>query len=652
MLSPFEETQHEAEAHHERCTELARDMARLRRLALCLASQAGHLDRWGAPDRATELLEESLGLAREADDAELILRVYEERMQASWRRGDRAGAMAEAEQAIDVFEDLRQGQQASSARANLLAAWSDLYYWPAGQLLAGEGGEATRDDLERAFRILERLRARVLLESTESSKAADFALDEDAWNPVLADLVQVQRRLLMPRLEEAERRSALRELERAEMNEAEVWRHVRRAPDAEVQRFASLEAVEEALAPNEALLSFQVGLWEDVYGDFAGGSWLLVSTQGGTRVHRVPDRVALQPAVRLLNGLIESREPAAAVAAAGFYGRLLSEALDALPPGIERLLLVPDGDLHLLPFSALRESPEAPTLAERFHLSRLPSVTLWLRWREAHRKSQEQSGQVLVFADPLPAAEISAIAAEERDWALASGAVLGTLPEARVEGRRILERLGDGGLLLLGSEAAESFLKGPGLHDFDVLHFAAHAIIDTGHPQRSAVLLAPGTPEEDGLLQPRDIARLDLEGKVVVLSACQGSSGTVLRGEGVLSLARAFFAAGSSAVVGSLWRLRDDEAAQLFDRFYAHLATGHSVEAALAAAQADRIQNGAPAGAWAGLSVLGDGSVVPFPGGRGEKVRRFDWLAVLFLLGALALAWSVARRGRASSKSQ
>jgi len=123
----------------------------------------------------------------------------------------------------------------------------------------------------------------------------------------------------------------------------------------------------------------------------------------------------------------------------------------------------------------------------------------------------------------------------------------------------------------------------------------------------------------------------------VVLSACSSNTGALLRGEGVMSLARAFFQAGAHTVVASLWRLRDDEAADFFDRFYRHLGQGASVSGALQAAQRDLIAAGAPAAAWAGIVVLGDGDMVPLPGGRkGIAVPWWAWVAGIAALAGLA----------------
>jgi hypothetical protein len=111
-----------------------------------------------------------------------------------------------------------------------------------------------------------------------------------------------------------------------------------------------------------------------------------------------------------------------------------------------------------------------------------------------------------------------------------------------------------------------------------------------------------------------------------------------MRGEGVLSLASGFFRAGARTVVASLWPLRDDEAARLFDAFYREVATGSSVGRALRSVQVEAIKSGFPAAAWAGLIVMGDGSAVPIRGGVApSKSNGLSWVLALLGLGAGAL---------------
>ncbi len=78
-----------------------------------------------------------------------------------------------------------------------------------------------------------------------------------------------------------------------------------------------------------------------------------------------------------------------------------------------------------------------------------------------------------------------------------------------------------------------------------------------------------------------------------------------------MSLGRAFFQAGASAVVGNLWPLSEQEKSRLSDSFYRHLTKGRSVRDALHRAQSELRAAGAPPAAWAGVVVLGDGARVP-----------------------------------------
>jgi CHAT domain-containing protein len=150
-------------------------------------------------------------------------------------------------------------------------------------------------------------------------------------------------------------------------------------------------------------------------------------------------------------------------------------------------------------------------------------------------------------------------------------------------------------------------LKQVDLGNLDILHISAHALVDDRSPDRSAVVLAPGAATEDGLLQVREIARLRLSGQLVTLASCQSALGTDVSGEGVLSVARAFLAAGAGTVIATLWPVEDAQTAEFFRHFYAALAAGQTVNASLQSAQIRLLDTGWGPEAWAGFVVLGNG---------------------------------------------
>lgn len=602
------------------------------------------------PGEAQRTIDRSLSLARQAQDPWSMAFAWREQMRVSWASGAGEKAVRDSSSALDAIEALRDLQAGSSGQAGMFSTWSEDYYWLSGRLLDSSIQEKRPEDLDRGFQIAERLRARSLIDALEGAHAVPAAVApiRQKRATVLEGISAVQRRLLDPALPAAERARASQELDRLEMDEAGLRNQLARtAPALDASRrpdFATLARVREALAPDEALLSFQISSWEDVQGDFAGGSWLLAVTRGGTRVYRLPGRGELRSAVRLFKGTFDRRDGSDAAPAAGLYRRLLEQPLRDLPPSVRRLVLVPDDALHQLPFAALRPAPKAPPLSARYEVTEAPSATLWLSWKG--RRPSPAPVPALALADPpLPGDGPGVRLAAARDRAamavFTSGIRLGPLPYARQESRSVVRDLGGGSLRRLGDDASEAFVKTTPLLRYGILHFATHAVTDETNPDRSGVLLAPGAANQDGLLQIREIVDLDLDGRVVVLSACSSNTGATLRGEGVMSLARAFFQAGAHTVVASLWRLRDDEAADLFDRFYRHLGKGQSVAAALQAAQRELIAEGAPAAAWAGLVVLGDGDLVPLPGGRkGFAAPAWAWVVggALLALGLLAAA--------------
>jgi CHAT domain-containing protein/tetratricopeptide (TPR) repeat protein len=637
-----------ARQHLERCVDLAQKSLQPQRESECLWTLA-ELVADGDPAAAARHMARAIEIAGEGADRWFVPFAWRYRAKLELRTGPREQAIADGLRLLDVIETFRELQPGGGA--GVMSHWAGDYYRVSGELLRGPGAAPARKDIELAFLVAERLRARVLLDRISALRASgpEEAAPGDRADPVVAErraaleaISQVHRRLLSPDLPPSARAEALRELDSLEAREAGLRDQLARASHTQPapRVFARLDEVQALLADDEALLSFQVGLSRDLFGDFEGGAWLLAVTRGDVRIHAIPDRAELEGMVPVFAGLFPARDGREVAPAAALHQRLLAEALRGLPAGVSRLILIPDGRLHQLPFSALRAAPSGEPLGVRYALSVVPSATIWASWRRAPRRPAERS--VWVFADPT-LAPTRAGAAEERSWLALAGQAPGALPHARKEGERLVREVGGESALVVGAEASERALKAGRPGSYAIVHFAAHAVIDDERPERSAVLLAAGADAEDGLLQPREISDLDLAGRVVVLSGCRTAAGKVIQGEGVLGLARAFFEAGAVAVVGSLWPLRDDEAEVFFGRFYDHLSDGERLDRAVQLAQEEVAAEGAPQAAWAGLVLLGDGSVAPFPGGK----RGLPWMWIgLGAIAALAIAAVIWLRAR------
>lgn len=592
---------------------------------------------------ALQHAEETLRMAQERQDLPRVATALRVQAETRWDFGDREAAIEDAFAALDVIEKIRNLQPEELIRAGSFARYTPAYYRTAGMVLGARDGEPGPEALNLAFTLSERVRARLFLDELDAAQATRMMTERHplsgARREVLKRIAEVQKRLAPGDLGTDERETVLADLERLEGEEAALRDRMARSDwvfrALRQPAIPSLTQVQQALGPEQALLSFLIS--PRVY---RGGSWVFVITRDLARVLAVPSRDELSTSVAIYLGLLERRDPLEGRAGARLYRDLLGQALEGLPPEVDRLVVVPDAAVASLPLDALRAKPGAPPLVSRYQITLVPSATTWLRLEQARPGSPELS--VLSIADP-PLAEPS-LAGGPRLRAAPGALRLARLAHTGDEARSLVRRLGGKGDARTGSEASEDMLKRTDLARYAVLHFATHALIDGQHPDRTAVFLAPGSQDEDGLLQVREIVDLHLDGQLVVLSACSSAAGANMPGEGVLGLARAFFLAGAHAVVGSLWPLRDDEAAVLVGEFARHLGRGASVGAALAEAKRSRMRAGDPTAAWAGLVVLGDGDRKPFS----PEARRRAWLwvvpAAALLVALLSLRWLAGRR--------
>lgn len=339
----------------------------------------------------------------------------------------------------------------------------------------------------------------------------------------------------------------------------------------------------------------------------------------GVRARVLPPVDSVAPDVRRLDAMIRSGEHPESLAKR-VTTAVLGDVSTLLSPGVRRVVLVPDGPLHLVPFEALTDAT-GTELVERFAFSVQPSASLAVReWR---RPSPRASPTVLAMGDPRPPAGAPA---ERRD----GGADLRPLPNALREARHAARHGGPGSEALLRTQASEARLKSLPPGRFGVLHFATHARLDEASLARAALLLAPGDGE-DGVVRAGEVARLRLDAGLAFLSGCATASGTVVRGEGVVGLASALRVAGVRTVILTRWPLEDRAAAPLVDDVYAGLAEGLPVGDAVRRARLEARERGAPASVWATLTVVGDERLtVPL-----RKVR--PWRRVALALAAVGL---------------
>lgn len=136
--------------------------------------------------------------------------------------------------------------------------------------------------------------------------------------------------------------------------------------------------------------------------------------------------------------------------------------------------------------------------------------------------------------------------------------------------------------VLTGATATERTLKSLDLNQYRYIHFSTHGAANRSIPDLSWILFTPGeTPPEDNVLFLPEIYNLDLNARLVVVSACETGAGKISRGEGILGLARGFLYAGARNLLVSLWKVKDPSTARLMQEFYSRLLAGESEAVAL-----------------------------------------------------------------------
>jgi CHAT domain-containing protein len=299
------------------------------------------------------------------------------------------------------------------------------------------------------------------------------------------------------------------------------------------------------------------------------------------------------------------------------YELLLRPAEGLLVPA-DRLVILPDGPLHTLPFAALRraEGGSARHLLEWKPLHVAVSATVYAELKKGRRAVKAEGLRIAAFGDPrypsVTREQAEKLTNPDVRAVVRRGAALSPLPFTREEVQTIAGLYPTTSRTYLGEEATEGRAKGVG-KDAQVLHFACHGLVDERFPLNSALALtipeSPKEGEENGLLQAWEIFDgLRIEAELVTLSACETGLGKEFGGEGLVGLTRAFQYAGARSVLASLWSVGDSSTSELMKGFYGGLKAGKSKDEALRGAQLKLLKDERTASPfhWAAFQIYGD----------------------------------------------
>lgn len=453
-------------------------------------------------------------------------------------------------------------------------------------------------------------------------------------------------------------------LERRRANETLLARLETAYPEYYQIKYSSppltISTLQQLLPPNTGLLQY-----------FRGDEGLHVFYFDRSAVRGLTlnaDSNFIQTLTRLLNNLrdrdqaSEQGRNAAAIAryaadAASLYRSLVAPALEKIP---EKLVVIPDGQLAYLPFELLLTEESAATSYTNLPFLLRKTMLRYEYSASLALQQQPRRKPVRFFAGYAPeyGSNSTMTSRSGSDTITCRDAVetdFAALRSNQTEVSQIAQSLG--GQSFLGAAATEATFKRHA-QEPRVLHLAMHGFLNDCDPLYSGLAFSrsaqnnagehgvvgesadKGKEENDGFLHAYEIYNLKMNAQLAVLSACNTGRGQLAKGEGVISLARAFKYAGCSNVLMSLWQADDEATAHIMQGFYQYLQKGLGKDEAIQQAKldylaADRLNHPF---FWGAFVLIGDDLPVR------QSSNRY-WYVTAFVLAIIGfLFWRARRR--------
>src|SRR5262249_13361573 len=454
--------------------------------------------------KALDYLNRSLDLVRATGDQLQETVALYQLARAERQAGRLDKAQAEIEQALELTERLRGRVAGSDVRASYLAKVRNRYELLIAILMQRHHEQPSQGFNAKAFEVSERARARGLLDLLSEShmdirQGLDSALLEREH--ALQTALNVKAESGIQRLRGKHTPQQVSDLEReinaltSDYEECEA--QIRRA----IPNYAGLTQPRPLTAKEiQGLLDSDTVLLE--YGLNAERSFLWLVTSSSVSSYELRGAAAIESVARRAYAELSTNNQPVQTEATRALGRILLGPV-AGQLGKKRLLIVAEGALQYISFSALPTRQGVPLIAQH-EVIYLPSASILAALRQEGAGREAPSKSVAVLADPVfdpsdsrvihtssrsaPAAPSGLLERSAQDTGLLR---LDRLVASRQEANALVALAGkEASFRALDFEATRSTATSPGMSQYRFVHFASHALLNSRHPDLSGIVLS------------------------------------------------------------------------------------------------------------------------------------------------------------------
>ncbi|MEM9547928.1 MAG: CHAT domain-containing tetratricopeptide repeat protein [Bacteroidota bacterium] len=518
--------------------------------------------------------------------------------------------------ACDVIRDVRQGIRSTDSRNDLSETAISVYEEAIDVAYELSKRTGKEDFIATAFRLAESNKAQLLLENLNEQEALGYAGLPDTLRAKEHDM-----RIYLAALEDR----ALREGRESD-NDEDIFNLRQELSqftsflESSYPRYFQLKYNNEAIDPTEIqekLLDNSTAVIEYFVGERK--IFVFLITKEAFFMDELVIKASEMNQINALRNVLrerpgsnssESEYQEFVESSVSVYNAYVKEAMDKLPTSVSKLIVIPDDQINYIPFEVLlKDIPLGKAsyaldaqsyLFEDYTVNYNYSATLLKKVMSKEESDFESNfiGYAPTFSAPFV------------DDARATVYELSVL-KCNMDEVNAINSMMEGVGRLSDSATKENFLNE--VNSYKIVHLATHAFVNQNDSKLNRIFL------QDDFLSDVNLYNLELNTELAVLSACNTGSGELLKGEGVMNLARGFINAGCSSTLMSMWSVDDCATSELMQLFYEGIKNGLNKDEALRQAKITYLNSATKTKLhpyyWAAFVPFGDMKALELSGG-------------------------------------